>query len=186
MKHFGISALAAMLLLAVPGAASAINIGFHVGFGSGTMDVTWDDEGFFTDADVEFDVDYFQAGFTLDTGRQGKMFQYRLHAGYHALGDGSVPDDQTGIGIDNHFGFAFNPGSAVRVWAGPSVYVGVLSGDFDSGAYFGAGATLGVDIPVGDGPKLGLELSYRVAGHVYDDFDSGTSDDIFLRAAFLF
>ncbi|MDQ2070297.1 hypothetical protein [Natronospira bacteriovora] len=186
MNRMGRLLAALALTLAIPGTASAVSIGFNVGFGNGTLEVDYD--AWYGGGVEEWDTDYFQFGFTLDTGRKGSLFKYRLHAGIHNLGDGTVPDDQTGIGLDNHFGFVLNRNADVRVWAGPSIYLGFNDGDLGNGAYFGFGPTLGLDLPVG-GSTLGLELSYRVAGHVFDDLDdfaNTTSEDVFLRAAFLF
>lgn len=187
MKHLGRTLIGGLLFLAVPGAASAAGFGGHVGIGSGTMTIDYDSGFGVNEQDV--DADYLQFGFTLDTGGDNSLFKYRLNAGYHALEVEGASDDQTGIGLDNHFGFVFNRGSNVKVWAGPSVYLGLLDGDLGDGAYFGFGPTVGVDIPLGNGPTLGLELSWRAAGHAYDDIDdiaTATSEDIFLRAAFMF
>jgi len=172
--------LATGLCIALATPAHAISLGGHIGFGSG-------------ESNDGFDVDYTQLGFTLDTGRDGRLFQYRLHAGYLEVEyEGGA--EQSGITFDNHFGFALNPGADVRFWLAPSVYVSITDGDLDSGSYLGVGPTFGVDFPVG-GSKMGVELSYRESWHSFSQEDddgnviwtgSETFSDVILRATFLF
>ena len=173
-----VTVLALSAFLATP--AHAFKIGGHLAAGSGDAQ------------DFDAEVDYLQLGFSMDTGRPGRLFHYRLHAGYLDL-DYEGGAEQDGLGFDNHFGFAFNPHSDVRVWLGPTISVGFTSGDIGDGFHFGLGPTLGVDIPVGDS-TLGLELTYRANWHSFSDEEEGvtmltdeeTFDDVMLRAVFLF
>lgn len=186
-SRFIVSLTVAALLGLTSVPASAVNLGFNVGLGQSTMDYELNTGFGWVSGEAE--MDHTQVGFTMDLGKTGRLFQYRLHAGYQQLEYESFNASDSGIGFDNHFGFVFNSRAPVRIWAGPSVYLGQMDGDSGSGSYFGIGPTVGVDVPLESGPKLGFEISYRITARShYDDTwdDISDSNGFVLRGVMMF
>ena len=101
-----------------------------------------------------------QVGLSWDTAvAADRLFNYRMNLGYEWLdfeedhGDSS----NSGVTLDNTFGFRFLGNEVMRLWAGPQITVGAYDGDVG----YGVGASLGGNFHVSEAMSLGLTAGVR-------------------------
>ena len=154
----------------------AAGLGIAFPYGTGT-----------TDYDIyEADASHFGINFVFDTNvAKQSVFNYRLnfgvefynheydysgydyYYGYSYYGSGSV--EGVKIVTDHNFGFGILKSRVVRLWLGPNVRVGFITGD-DTGITLGAGLTaLGLNLNFGPVFTLGLEAGYAFSADLYFD-----------------
>ena len=192
--------LMALLLTAGSAPAWAIRQGISLEVGGGSGDAEWD-------ADVNdwaIDSRSFAIGYVMDSAPEPtQLFNYRLKAGLiwqdlESDDKDRLNLDSTGIFIENIFGFALLRNDDYRWWLGPSVRVGLFSGDDDRHhidldyAELAIGVVSGVNIKSGNlilSPSMGLRFSGMLGdgenGPVEDDW-SANAGNLFFDLSVLF
>ena len=211
--------------------AFAFGIGGYVNFGAGNVEFeeSWDAEDPWARLKNEGDVTFYGFGFLLDTAvAKNRVFNYRLQVGYEdaEFDIDTVVNRETGADIsnfvadfkldvdqivfDNTFGFGIVRKENLRLWFGPQIRVGYISGngdltdisgtrlelDFD-GVIFGFAPVVGANFNFSNNLTLGLDLGYRFslfAGELEksglgqwggDDFD-GNMNTYFINFALIY
>jgi hypothetical protein len=172
-RLFGL-AVGALGILATATGAQAIGLGGYVEAAGGS------NGSFEYDTGDSFDVDEraVSGGFVMDTAlRNESLFNYRLQVG--AIGMELEDEFGTtlelgGVVFDNTFGFAMVLAPAFRLWAGPQVRIGYVSGDSDADvrgekvsvdlATVGVGVVLGANFSVSPGLCLSWAAGVRYEG----------------------
>ena len=184
-----LAAVSYALSLAVASPANAVGLGpyFEYRYGDGELELNFDG---FTNAiqttDVSFESDHFGVGLAVDTNvAADKLFNYRLNLGYQRsrrdfsqfnvrIATLTTPllvnlndIDSSGFGFNNEFGFGIVRTPSLRVWAGPSLRLGVDVFDTDVDELdvvdvsVGVGASLGVNFHVSDLISLAVTAGYQ-------------------------
>ena len=211
--------------------AQATSIGVYLSRGIGDTDFneSYDDDDLWYDLESSGDAKFFGFGFILDTAvAKDKVFNYRLQIGYeNAEYDiDSVYNEDLNINIsanvsnfeldidrfviDNTFGFGIVRIPNFRLWIGPQLRIGYMSGDgtltfihgtkrnldFD-GLVLGIAPVIGANFNFINNLTIGVDLGYRFnffAGSLdktsSSSFDSGNfygnDDTFFINFAFIY
>jgi len=155
--------------------AGGLGIAFPYGVGS-------------TDYDIyEADASHFGINFVFDSNvARDRVFNYRLNFGIEFFNHeyeydyydsyygyyywGTASNEGLRIITDHTFGFGILKSRVVRLWLGPTVRVGFVTGDDASGISLGAGITaLGLNFNFGSVFTLGLEAGYMFNADLYFD-----------------
>ena len=178
--------------------SQAIGLGIYATGGGGTADLTedWEEDTDWSRLDTDGDTRYFGGGFVLDTNvAKDRVFNYRLNVGYEGakyeadkiineVTDENLTDaidnyeiDMNRFVFDNTFGFGVFRNRSVRIWLGPQVRFGYITGEGDYkingetrrldlwGGIAGIGAVGGANIHAGDTVSLGVDIGYRYSGY---------------------
>jgi len=149
------------------GDAQALGLGLHVAVGQG-------------------ENNHEQIGISLDTAvAEDRQFNYRMNLGFEKFeledhwGD---KDKFSGWILENTFGFQILANEKLKLWAGPQIVTGLYENDFG----FGLGASLGVNLHIGDKTSLGITLGVRRSEYsgILDDSEYDTIG--YLRVDFFF
>ena len=197
----GVLLVAAGIIFSSPSGsdnAHAFGVGGYLTYGSGNVDFEerYDPEDLWASLDNKGDQSHFGIGFVFDTAvAKNKLFNYRLQIGYEAVEydihtvfnkdtgvdlSGFVTDftvDVDMIVFDNSFGFGIVRKENFRLWIGPQLRVGYLSGhgkltdvvgtvfdlDFD-GVVYGFAPVVGANFHFENNLTFGLDLGYRWSG----------------------
>lgn len=209
--------------------AHASGIGFYLSRGIGNTDFNEEyDDDWWYDLESSGDAKFFGCGFILDTAvAKDKVFNYRLQIGYEDVEYDldSVYNEDLNINIsasvsnfelnidrlvlDNTFGFGIVRIPNFRLWVGPQLRIGYMSGDgtydihgtkrnldFD-GLVLGIAPVIGANFNFINNLTIGVDLGYRYnffvgsldkTGSGY--FDSGNfygnDDTFFINFAFIY
>ncbi|MCG5547567.1 hypothetical protein [Halorhodospira halochloris] len=197
--------LATLLVTAFFAPESAISadtkrgVFIEVGEGSGYIEF---DNGVDFERDIESEA--YSLGYVFDSPPNGpSLSSNRLNIG---IGAQAFEDDESefnvdwvearGFYMDNTFGFHFLGNHGLRWWGGPSVRLGLYSGEHDPGDNtlhldIALGATTGVNIDL-DGVIISPSLAYRshhfygYSGHCFIDDFAGSHEAITFNLALLF
>ncbi|MDL1968971.1 MAG: hypothetical protein LWW97_10630 [Deltaproteobacteria bacterium] len=212
----------------------AAGIGFYLshGIGDGAADFNedYDSDDWWNDLESSGDAKFSGYGFIFDTAvAKDEVFNYRLQIGYEdaeydidSVYDGDLHIDISDfVGnfkldidrfvIDNTFGFGIVRKENFRIWIGPQLRIGYMSGDgtmtlidgtklnldFDDGLVLGLAPVIGVNFNFINNLTIGVDLGYRFnffVGSVdktyYRLFDSGyfygNDDTFFINFAFIY
>ena len=210
--------------------AHATGIGFYLSRGSGDTDFNedYDDDDSWYDLESSGDAKFSGYGFILDTAvAKDKVFNYRLQIGYEDVEydldsvyyedlnmdiSASVSNFELDIDrfvLDNTFGFGIVRIPNFRLWIGPQLRIGYMSGDgtydiggtkrnldFD-GLVLGLAPVIGANFNFINNLTIGVDLGYRFNFFVgsLDKtsaglFDSGNfygnDDTFFINFAFIY
>ncbi|RLC25170.1 MAG: hypothetical protein DRH21_04380 [Deltaproteobacteria bacterium] len=213
--------------------AHASGIGFYLsrGIGDGDTDFNedYDDDDSWYDLESSGDAKFFGCGFIFDTAvAKDKVFNYRLQIGYEDVEYDldSVYNEDLNMDIsaivsnfelnidrfvlDNTFGFGIVRMPNFRLWIGPQLRIGYMSGDgtmtlidrtkcnldFD-GLVLGIAPVMGANFNLINNLTIGVDLGYRFNFFVgsldktsFRYFDSGNfygnDDTFFINFAFIY
>ena len=176
--------------------AHALGIGGYFTYGTGDVEFTeeWSNSDPFFELKSKGDNTHFGGGFVLDTAvAKDKVFNYRLQLGYERakfkfdsienkdldidISD-NIDDFELDINqyiIDNTFGFGIVRTEFFRLWIGPQIRLGFLSGDGSNfqistgerfeydlfGGILGIAPVIGGNFNLRSNLTLGLDLGYR-------------------------
>lgn len=173
--------------LAAPISAQAVIVGFYGSGGLGTSD--WDEWGG-NRFDDRMDSRHSGAGMVLGTASFASPLSYRISVGYEHVaheGDGGSPDfSMNGVVVDQDFLLSLSPRRGqVRVWFGPELRLGLLSGSPDDGSsgdqdffVIGLGPVIGADFKIAPAMGLSWKLGYLVSAYngEHRTWDDGNGD----------
>ena len=182
MKPKTVAVLSAWLLalaFLLPSPSLAGGAGFYLTVGGGNAETESDTFGGTIREDEESSHRGF--GFTFDTNlnQPGKLFNYRMNAGYERLqfkvDDGTSPNNglktrTNGFVLEQDFGFGGQVAPNVRLWGGPCLRLSFHRGDddFDNDYKFagiGVGPVAGVNFGTGGAVTLSLRGGYLLNGY---------------------
>jgi hypothetical protein len=132
--------------------------------------------------DVDSDVSKYGLGFVMDTClAKDNLFNYRLNIGFSRLkidNENSAPDMKGNeYFFNNSFGFGVFRSEIVRIWLGPQVGFGWISGEYElqSGStdtendfwtmFYALGVAAGINFNIEDIITLGVDGGYRYSKH---------------------
>jgi len=211
--------------------AHASGIGFYLSRGIGNTDFNedYDDDDRWADLESSGDAKFFGCGFILDTAvAKDKVFNYRLQIGYEDVEydldsvhnedlsrdiSANVSNFELNIDrfvIDNTFGFGIVRIPNFRLWIGPQLRIGYMSGDgtltfihgtkhkldFD-GLVLGIAPVIGANFNLINNLTIGVDLGYRFNFFVgsldktsSSSYDSGNfygnDDTLFINFALIY
>ena len=178
--------------------AHALGLGGYISYGTGSVDFeeSWDTEDPWARLENSGDVSHFGFGFLLDTAvAKNRIFNYRLQIGYEAseYDIDSVFNQETGTDIspiisdfkvdidqivfDNTFGFGIVRRQNFRLWIGPQIRIGYMTGDGQvtdilgttlqlnfEGVVYGFAPVIGGNFNFNNNLSIGIDLGYRLSG----------------------
>lgn len=207
--------------------AHAIGLGGYLTFGKGNSELNSEyDDGSEDEFESNGDAEVRGIGFLLDTAvAKDRVFNYRLQIGFEKTeydfdelkntktNENLTPDlnnfelDIERFVIDNTFGFGIVRKESFRLWIGPQVRIGYMSGDGSitvsgdrtdldiKGLIFGFAPVIGTNINFKNNFTLGVDLGYRFNGFFGDFEEPDTNDDgtfygnddgLFINFAFIY
>ena len=162
--------------LAAPTSANALVLGFYGNAGLGSSD--WDNSGSLF-SDDNHDTRHAGLGFVMGTASMRNPVNYRMYLGYEEItheGNGGESDiTMNGLVVDQDLLFNLTRGQ-VRLWVGPELRLGFLSGSSDAGGVgdqnffvIGAGPVMGLDFRIAPSMGLSWKLGYLISSYSGDD-----------------
>ncbi len=169
--------------------AHALGVGFYGSAGGGTAD--WNSTGYYGYGDHR-DTRHGGAGLVIDTGSPYHPLSYRLSIGWERISHLARLDTPgftlQGVVVDQDLivDLIGAPGP-LRMWAGPELRFGFLSGEPDDGSSgkedflaLGIGPVLGFDFMVSPALAISWKFGYLVSGYSgnsqssYDYYDDSS------------
>lgn len=178
--------------------AHASGIGGYLTLGKGEVNFNenWDDSNIWDELKSSGDAEFYGFGFIFDTNvAKNRVFSYRLQVGFEKAeyDFDSVKNITTNTDLtptlnkfkldidrlvfDNTFGFGIVREKNFRLWVGPQIRIGSMSGDGSMtdiygtkqdldlrGFIYGIAPVIGVNFNFNNNLTIGVDLGYRFNG----------------------